>query len=671
MVYQVYALLVGINEYPGQIANLKGCENDVNAISEYLSNRVADESHQVHTRILLNQEATRDAVITGFREYLGRARQDDIVLFAFSGHGSQEPALQKYSHLEPDELNETLVCWDSRLDGHKDLSDKELAQLITDVAKNGPRITVILDCCHSGSGTRELGRFIPPDTRQHSLDSYFLSQKTAERLTQTRGLEPEAILQALPYGRHILLAACRDIEVAKEISVGGKIRGALSYYLLKTLQQASRPLSYRELYQRTYALLRGLQSPQLEVTNPSDVENLFLRQTSVSSLPYFTVTYDSAYGGWTINGGAVHGIPSINGSETTSLALYAFDSILDDLQLRAKAIGKAKVIEVLPQLSKVEIIELTGVEEFRSDLAFKAVVSDLPLPPVDVQLVGEDTGVEVLRQALLPGSNESSAYVREVREVGEARLRVIARDRTYWITSINCDRPLAHLIMGYTEFNTQKVKQHLEHIARWMRVLELANPAIEKIPPDAVKLQIFQGDQEIKDIPIRLEYEFRGSRWHPPEIQVKLTNQSEYPLYCAILGLAENYEISASWFEAGGIWLKPGEEAWTLGGKPIYFKIPKSLWEEGVTEFQDTLKLIVSTAEFDARLLEQGELGGADEIPQARGIAGHPNALNRLFYKVGNRTFSIQPEDEFYDDWTTTQLEFVTVRPHFYKQFPS
>ena len=189
MAYQVYALLVGIDEYPDQISNLKGCVNDVNTLSAYLDSRVADENHQVHTKVLLDQNATRMAIIESFREHLGQATQDDIVLFAFSGHGSQEPAPQEYWHLEPDRLNETLVCWDSRSEGCKDLSDKEIAQLIADVAKQGAQVTVILDCCHSGSGTRELGRLFPPDTRQHPLESYLLSKETNKELIRSQNLE--------------------------------------------------------------------------------------------------------------------------------------------------------------------------------------------------------------------------------------------------------------------------------------------------------------------------------------------------------------------------------------------------------------------------------------------------------------------------------------------------
>ena len=35
------------------------------------------------------------------------------------------------------------------------LADKELSLLLAEVAANGPHVVVILDCCHSGGGTRD------------------------------------------------------------------------------------------------------------------------------------------------------------------------------------------------------------------------------------------------------------------------------------------------------------------------------------------------------------------------------------------------------------------------------------------------------------------------------------------------------------------------------------
>lgn len=187
MTRTVYSLLVGIDAYQAPVPALNGCVNDVVAIGDLLSQRVAGEGLRLEPKTLFGQQATRQAVIDGFRAHLGRARAGDVVLFYYSGHGSQEDAPPEFWRFEPDRLDETLVCWDSRMPGRFDLADKELAQLIAEVAESGPHVLIVLDCCHSGSGTRaapQCGisiRRAPTDRRPRPLDSFIVSPEQVDR----------------------------------------------------------------------------------------------------------------------------------------------------------------------------------------------------------------------------------------------------------------------------------------------------------------------------------------------------------------------------------------------------------------------------------------------------------------------------------------------------------
>jgi hypothetical protein len=181
MTHSIYALLVGIDDYAPdsviQVNQLQGCVNDITAIEVYLNERSDTEKYNLNLLTLKNKQATRDAVIDGFRNHLCQARNNDVVLFYYSGHGSQELAPEEFRHLEPDRLNETLVCYDSRTEGGWGLADKELAQLIAEVSEKKPHICIILDSCHSGSGTRdplqETGvRLTSIDKRNRPLNSY-------------------------------------------------------------------------------------------------------------------------------------------------------------------------------------------------------------------------------------------------------------------------------------------------------------------------------------------------------------------------------------------------------------------------------------------------------------------------------------------------------------------
>lgn len=643
MTQHIYALLVGIDEYLSPVSTLRGCINDVTAMKDYLEGRIEDQ-HQLHIQTLFNYEATYSAIVNGFRSHLCQAKSEDVVLFYYAGHGSQEQTPEEFWAIEPDHLHETLVCYDSRTPTGKDLSDKELAKLIAEVAENNPQITIVLDCCHSGSGTRELDstvRQTSADGRVRSLNDFLFSPKEIEQLSSVTDW-------AMPRGKHVLISACRDRELAKEVRVEGQNRGAFSYYLMDTLKRSNTSLTIRDLFKRTAALIASkviAQSPQLEATVPSELDRPFLGGAIASRVDHFTASYHKDYE-WIIDGGAIHGIPQPSFGETTILALFPFKTATTDLKTLPHAIAHAQVLTVLPNLSQIQIEGITA----QPDQTFKAIVISLPLPPKGIVLSGDEIGLELARTQLQP-----SLYVQEAK-TEEAVFKLIARDQCYSITRSTDDHPLVTAIQGYTFESVSKAVQRLEHMARWINIAELASPAVSRIPSDAVQMQIYQDNQELQDLDIQFTYQPQQ-----PTFKVKLRNTSDQALYCALLDLTDRYAVDAGLFEAGGIWLDPGQEVWALGNQPIYASVPEALWKQGKTETKDILKLIVSTTEFDATLLEQFELDLP--TPPHRSVERGQGTLNRLMNRVQRRELRSAPEEPVCDDWTTSQIMITTVRP--------
>jgi hypothetical protein len=351
MTKNIYALLVGIDTYHPvsvpAISSLKGCVNDIKAVEAYLRERTkADDWKLVEPTnvpwILTNEKATRQAIINSFEQHLCNANSDDIVLFYYSGHGAQEKATEDFWHLEPDRLNETLVCYDSRTEGSRDLADKELAYLISQVAQKNPHVVMIFDCCHSDSGTRDLApeiivRRAPVDSRERPLSSYIFAQdQTAldELLTSSRNLEKKTTGLVLPKGRHVMLSACRDYELAKEYKgEDGQSRGAFSYFLLETLQRTNGSLTYRDLARTINALVSGKvqdQSPQVEATESEELNQPFLGGAIAECPFYFTLTHSRNDKSWAIDGGALHGIPK--SSRDILLAIFPAGSTPEQLR---------------------------------------------------------------------------------------------------------------------------------------------------------------------------------------------------------------------------------------------------------------------------------------------------------------------------------------------------
>jgi pimeloyl-ACP methyl ester carboxylesterase len=498
------------------------------------------------------------------------------------------------------------------------------------------------------------------DERERPRDSYIFSPEELEFLSASRG-NPEDHLSGwkIPKGRHVLLAACQDCETAND-AVDGKQQGAFSYLLMETLRNNGK-LTYRDLFKQANALVRSkvsAQSPQFEVTHSEDETRFFLDGAIAERKPYFTVEHNKDHG-WVIDGGAVHGVKGSAKGETTLLTLFPIDC--QDLHDPSKSVGEAKVTKVLPSLSKVKI-SIIGIEKPPKDRTFKAVVTSVPMPPLGVYFEGEEAGVNLARQALQSASfgNQPSAYVREEKELAKAEFRLLCRDEQYLIVRPTDARPLVEQIDGYTIENAAKAIQRLEHIARWTVIAELESPPTSSIKPGDVEMMLFsEEDEELSQSQeIRLEYSSEGEK---PAFKLKLTNTSQKTLYVTFVNLTELFAVQALFSDTGSVVLKPGEEVWALGEDGIATKVPDELWEQGITEFKDIMKLIVSTSEFDARLMTQEALD-APRPPKRDLPSGNQSTLDRLMNRVQNRDLEARSKGRV-DNWYTEEVVITTVRP--------
>lgn len=656
---KAYTLLVGIDEYSTPIPALRGCVNDITAMRTLLTERLASEHFELDARVLVNKEATRQAIIDGFRKHLTRAEGDDLALFYFSGHGSQEPAPPEFWHLEPDRLNETIVCYDSRRDGVYDLADKEIAQLLAEVARKDPHVLVILDCCHSGSGTRtlqDLGiRQTITDSRSRPIDDYLI---TTDQLIN---LDTKAPIH-LPSGRHVVLSACGDNEEAREIALGGETRGVFSYFLAETVSHYGAQLTYRDLFGRVRALVRShssAQSPVLEATELADLSQPFLGGAVGPQRQYFTASFDNTEG-WVIDGGAVHGVASREGEETTHLALFTIDATPEQMETRKKAIGTARVVQRLPTRSRITL-DFDG----KQDQTYKSVVIATPLPTLGVRFEGDEKWLRSLRVGLGEAGPEGGASLI-VREADEnAELTLTASSKGFRIRRSAEGRQLAVDIAGTDVGAARKAVRRLEHIARWMRIATLRNPA-SRLPADAMRVEITDtaGTPLIADGgEYSLAYEFRNGKWHPPLFKIKLTNTTNRTVYCALLDLPETFSVNPGLLQGGIVRLGKGEIAWARGGQPISGSVPNEFWNNGMLEIRDLLKLVVSTDIWNPELLEQGDL---DVRLQRRGTTKDNvpmHTLDRLVARVQVRHMSAEGGSDAIVDWTTFEMTVSILRP--------
>ncbi|MUG94123.1 caspase family protein [Scytonema sp. UIC 10036] len=683
MTKNLYALLVGIDNYhpdsSPSVRSLTGCLNDIKAIESYLRDRISSGSEWKLVEstdvpwILTNEKATRQAIINGFEQHLCKADSDDVVLFYYAGHGSQQKVPEAFSHLEADNYNETLICYDSRTKGSWDIADKELAYLISQVSKNNPHTVVILDCCHSGTGTRdsEIVRQAPGDERQRPWDSFIFANDSValEELASANNQDKKMKWRGFQ-GKHIAIAACRSDETAKEYTGDdGQRRGAFSYFLTETLKKTNSGISYRDLVRNVNALAIGQvkeQSPQIEATDAEELNQLFLGGAIDERSQYFTLSYNTKQKSWVIDSGALHGIPNSSKGGDTLLAIFPVGSNAEELHQLQNAIAEAKVTNVLPQMSQVEITRDSGLSQ---NQAYWAVITSLPLAPLKVYIqddTGEKTGIELARQAHKEaGLNQNpSLYVELVDSPKDAYCTLSADNGQYWIKKDN--RALVAPIpeqsdrVGYTSDRALKAIQRLEHIARWNNILTLESPPKSLIKPDQIEMsvQILSG-QDVSASPNgvekRVQYTYEDAEWKAPVIQIKLTNNSSRTLYCNVLELSESYGVYLPFFDERSSISIP---AYASIESECEFYIPDDFLERGVTEYKEIFKLIVSTAEFDAGVLEQD---GLNPPPQTRSLGLPDSTFNLLLDRVNTR----EPGNSSrkLDDWMTKSIAVTIVHP--------
>jgi metacaspase-1 len=286
------ALLVGINRYPDPGNELKGCVNDVHQMAETLKSRFGFPGDG-NMRLLTDARATTKAILDGLAWLTAGASPGDSLVFHYSGHGSQVP--DKNGDETTDRLDEILCPYD--LDWKRPLTDDDLAAACADVPQ-GVLLTVILDCCHSGTGLRDFA----PSGNLHDPDSLMRPENPVHsgvtlprgNFVRPRGIppsdapdrhrflpRPETLHPAPPrpprparrFGvsltrtNAVLITACRDDQTSADAWIAGGYHGAHTYHLCRTLGNGTRDLTYRALVSAAGTALSRAgfgQIPQLE-----------------------------------------------------------------------------------------------------------------------------------------------------------------------------------------------------------------------------------------------------------------------------------------------------------------------------------------------------------------------------------------------------------------------
>lgn len=273
------AVLIGINRYQVPGSDLRGCVNDVKNLKQALTTYYGFSAQDIIS--LTDLQATKKAMQSAIKKLIVRGKKGDVLVLHYSGHGSNVP---DDNGDEADYRDEILCPTD--LDWNDPLRDDWLRKILNKL-RSGMSLTVIMDCCHSGTNTRAI---TPPDApiKERFLPCP-LDLMATESGRKLRGTHRGQLGKA-PRGRkrksdivhadikEMLITGCRDTQTSADAHIGGSFNGALTYYLVESIKEANGELTYRQLQQRTAAKLKGEeydQIPQLEGQRTS-FDRLFL-----------------------------------------------------------------------------------------------------------------------------------------------------------------------------------------------------------------------------------------------------------------------------------------------------------------------------------------------------------------------------------------------------------
>jgi hypothetical protein len=687
-----HALLIGVNCYlPNKIdgksyGSLKGCVPDIELVEKFLTTRVGIEPSQI---VKLTSTAGPDGkpvepaagrpsyenIVGALKGLIERADPGDLVYVHYSGHGATAPTTL------PDlkgatGKDETLVPYDIGDSAARYIRDHELALVFKRMVDKGLIATLVMDCCHSGGLTRGPGGTLRADgtegdigirgvdfvdtTPRPAASLVGSAEELADCWRQTVGEGSRGLTASERTTGYTMLAACRPNELAKEYAFDGKTRtGALTYWMLDTLEQASKSTSWKVVHDRVAAKVRGFfpdQAPMLL----GEVGRATFGSERVAPVYAVSLLVD-------------HNDPNVLRLATgqamgtrigTQFAVYARGTVdFSDVVARLAVI---EVTQTGSVESDVKVVERFGNRPF--DSGDQAVLLTAPVKlikkvrfiPFSEATAARDAELfKPIRSALT-----DNGWIEETETADEVADYTVVPD-AQGKTAVICrpDGTTPILLRPPVNFGDARaagtIVRRLEHLARFEAVRSVDNfsgtsPLRGKIQIDVLELPADFEDGA--DDPERVGKPLEGPVFRLRVGQkacLRISNASVSVLNLAILNLRPTWEIKQIHPEHQDFeTLRPTD-------RPILLPITADL-VDGVDSGVDIIKVLATIGPANFRALE---LPALDQPSAPRGERRGGDVLDRLMSEFQRdqptRAINVSSATR---EWTTAQAEVVVER---------
>ncbi|HEX8736647.1 MAG TPA: caspase family protein [Pyrinomonadaceae bacterium] len=421
------ALLIGISKYqrnnkPDEWTNLN-TDLDLELLQKVLLEKFKFAPEDIV--VLKNEKATKDGILSAWRDIAAQTGKGDVVFVHFSGHGD---SIIDDNGDEIDGKDESLIPYDyvSKKDFSKNIRDDEIGKILDELKEKQPaNVTVSIDSCYSGTATR--GDY-PARGGNNSGNDAGDGKPVDE---SPSGLEDKGASYPKEY---VFLAAASPRQTAKETSYDDKrLMGVYTLALVKSLSEATPRTSYRDLFERvnnTVTTIRRDQNPQLE----GSLDELVFDGTAVRQ-ERFALVRPLAVG--KKDDKAILQIGKLQGATIKSqYALFAAGT-RDPKDKDAVKLAEGEIIELDATTSVIKLDRQLEAEKIQTARAFETVHNyedstlKVVLQNVDKVKGGDAVLKEFIKDNSRGNSSSSTASSFNLAEFSEAIITENLRGKAY------------------------------------------------------------------------------------------------------------------------------------------------------------------------------------------------------------------------------------------------
>lgn len=529
---------------------------------------------------------TQANVINALKEIIQNGRPGEHVYIHFSGHGTRLNVEQTATQAV------ALVLFDPGELGASYLHGERLRRAVEIMIEKGLFVTVVLDCCFSGSVLRH---DLPNATvRFMSYDDAVDVASNNVPLFESQKELRSAIMKSshlLDPDKYIVLSACSPGQSAREGLVEGGIRrGALSYFLynsIAALRKRGARIRHQSLHQHICASFRARSSMQSPMMLGHSQESFWKHLDPQLTMPMISVFRELSSNRLILDAGQAHGVHP--GDE---YAVYAHHT-MEMGKTQSKTDVTVQVVKVNSLTSEVKTPESAAANFTDRETTWEArLMSSHAAQKIQVVMTDSVTLCDVIGDPVLhhPYMN----LVRKSAEKSDAMAYQVVQDEdmNYIIQDASSRAvPGLPLISSRSQGAQKLLLEVLGHMASYRYFETIENPS-----PDPGFEQQFSVDWDVPSTGVNGYITAR----HGSDIEFTFTNLGSSTKYLSIFLLKSTWDIENLTFNQGNYhWIE------VAGKSKFPIPLTMELSDENSLFEEDTFRFIITSKPtvFSSRVL--------------------------------------------------------------------